>query len=632
MAVKSMGQRWIEKDVELNHGVRFPTPTSPYVFLTDLLHSSDSTHRMAGQRASTMLNNYNLYVQPASHTFQNSLAFLERMISVEQNNEIAFIENKLTQLAQLNLVETGKINEIKQFLIQMKAAPSSVDYNRFISLLNTLMLTANDFSNRLKNLTSNNNKNNIDLRANLSSSISTLIDNFKGTRNQKKYQNSYEEIIRRLTSNYIENYDCGKILMQQINNLGLNATYGEIFTTTIAIVQDALVNYLLKHGEIEYQKGELGQDKFQQELSRLEKQLRYFEMSEEAQQLKNIDANFIQKARDIFGISISTPTQKKRKYTDKYAEAFVNKQKRGFKSQLDAVRIVPKKQSFSNVSLIEELLTQLQQSRSIVTGSKNLATDAIFVTDFSGVNFQRDNLQDDIILSSLENLYKDISTTSSPQFIADQYVSTFEKLNSFLKDMQTSFIVHESTKFYLSLEHGKNREFSGREMSIFHYLDEAAYTGSFNPTVLTFMAMNLATDAIGAANKEPLETYLSIFAGLIMFDDFAVVAKNLTNQIDLSNIKNIHLYKLQSMYFPASYFLQMTYNRLLNMEQELYNDNAFRTNITVPTINYNESLKKSGIPMQTRWEMVKAEAEKNTKIKIAFGKSFLSLLEQLSAF
>jgi hypothetical protein len=134
-------------------------------------------------------------------------------------------------------------------------------------------------------------------------------------------------------------------------------------------------------------------------------------------------------------------------------------------------------------------------------------------------------------------------------------VSTFEKLNSFLKDMQTSFIVHESTKFYLSLEHGKNREFSGREMSIFHYLDEAAYTGSFNPTVLTFMAMNLATDAIGAANKEPLETYLSIFAGLIMFDDFAVVAKNLTNQIDLSNIKNIHLYKLQSMYFPASYFL-----------------------------------------------------------------------------
>ena len=63
------------------------------------------------------------------------------------------------------------------------------------------------------------------------------------------------------------------------------------------------------------------------------------------------------------------------------------------------------------------------------------------------------------------------------------------------------------------------------------------------------------------------------------------------------------------------------------MEQELYNDNAFKTDIIVPTINYNESLKNSGIPMQTRWEMVKAEAEKNTKIKIAFGKSFLSLLE-----
>lgn len=66
-------------------------------------------------------------------------------------------------------------------------------------------------------------------------------------------------------------------------------------------------------------------------------------------------------------------------------------------------------------------------------------------------------------------------------------------------------------------------------MNIFNYIEEAATTGTFSQNVLNFMAMNLATDSIGAANKNPLETYLSIFAGLLMFDDFSIIAKQLTN-------------------------------------------------------------------------------------------------------
>ena len=79
------------------------------------------------------------------------------------------------------------------------------------------------------------------------------------------------------------------------------------------------------------------------------------------------------------------------------------------------------------------------------------------------------------------------------------------------------------------MEKGVKRAYHGREMNIFNYIEEAATTGTFNQNVLNFMAMNLATDSIGAANKKPLETYLSIFAGLLMFDDFSIVAKQLTN-------------------------------------------------------------------------------------------------------
>lgn len=42
---------------------------------------------------------------------------------------------------------------------------------------------------------------------------------------------------------------------------------------------------------------------------------------------------------------------------------------------------------------------------------------------------------------------------------------------------------------------------------------------------LSFAIYNLATDALGAYLKDPLQTYLAIFAGIIMFDDFGVIAK-----------------------------------------------------------------------------------------------------------
>lgn len=174
------------------------------------------------------------------------------------------------------------------------------------------------------------------------------------------------------------------------------------------------------------------------------------------------------------------------------------------------------------------------------TGRKNLATDAIYVFEFP----EFEEIDKNPILDSLKGLYKDINSSSTPKQIAEEYIKTFEKINEYLKDIKNSFILHESTKFYLNTERGKHTSFHGREMNIFKYIEEAAYTGTIDTTVLKFMAMNLATDAIGNFNKAPLENYLSIFAGLIMFDDFAIVAKTLTNEIEFSNVKNIHFYRL----------------------------------------------------------------------------------------
>ena len=59
-----------------------------------------------------------------------------------------------------------------------------------------------------------------------------------------------------------------------------------------------------------------------------------------------------------------------------------------------------------------------------------------------------------------------------------------------------------------------------------------------------------------------MEEIFTIAAGIIMFDDFATIVKEGMGQLDFSNLHNIHLYKLQSLYFPASYIIQETANFL----------------------------------------------------------------------
>lgn len=95
---KTMGTKWILDEVELRHGVRYPTPTSPYVFLDSLTTSIYPSHRRAGQRAQTMLNDYNLYIKSESKNFNQALDFLKNMAEHERNMEIDFINEKINKL------------------------------------------------------------------------------------------------------------------------------------------------------------------------------------------------------------------------------------------------------------------------------------------------------------------------------------------------------------------------------------------------------------------------------------------------------------------------------------------------------------------------------------------------------
>jgi hypothetical protein len=164
----------------------------------------------------------------------------------------------------------------------MKSNPNAVNYTEFISLINSLLLLSEDFSARIKALTEKDSKNLVDLRANLSGSIRTLIDNFSGYRAQKS-RRSYEEIIRRLTSQFLQNTDIGEMIFSQFVKKGLDISPAEAFATVGALIQDSMVLYFEKHGLIEYQK-DLG-DNFESELKRLEKELINFSRSYDVKRL-----------------------------------------------------------------------------------------------------------------------------------------------------------------------------------------------------------------------------------------------------------------------------------------------------------------------------------------------------------
>ena len=54
-----------------------------------------------------------------------------------------------------------------------------------------------------------------------------------------------------------------------------------------------------------------------------------------------------------------------------------------------------------------------------------------------------------------------------------------------------------------------------------------------------------------------------------MFDDFELIAQDFANSLPNNKVTTIHLYRLQDLYFPSSYFLEQTYNRMTTISEAL---------------------------------------------------------------
>jgi hypothetical protein len=126
------------------------------------------------------------------------------------------------------------------------------------------------------------------------------------------------------------------------------------------------------------------------------------------------------------------------------------------------------------------------------------------------------------------------------------------------------FIYHQSLKLYTQIEEHKTAQFHGREMQAFNMMDNL-YTLEddvqlMDKDILYGALLNLDKLAIGHEALGLVENYLSIFAGLLMFDDVQTIAwdiaRTTSTQVNSNGAAyNIHLYLVNDIYVPGSLIL-----------------------------------------------------------------------------
>jgi hypothetical protein len=184
--------------------------------------------------------------------------------------------------------------------------------------------------------------------------------------------------------------------------------------------------------------------------------------------------------------------------------------------------------------------------------------------------------------------------------------------------------------------------FEGRDMIILNYLDELYAANGLaglelpQKEALEFLALNLSSLAVGGPYKSTLANYLSIFAGLLMFDDVYNMAKEadkmLKKATPYKTVKQIHLYNLNGIYVPASMLLTYTYTTMKQVENAI--DKGLAAKASIHTDKANKAaasyLANRPIPIKPEWFKLGNAASSGTTIRIIFLSNFVQLLNELS--
>lgn len=644
-----------------------------YVFFNTLQKQSYQAAHAAYDLMNSRLSN--LSDTAESKEFSAALRVLKSYADYENDEETAFILEQLSRYENIiSLMDEGPDkNSAQERLISWtsRLPRLGADPIQKINLINEMISGQDNYKQRISDIIENNllinkrkakpgKKNGKDtttaLRRNLAQSINTLMDNLTGRKREKVYK-SYEEIMRLAVKKYLDRPEFKDIVLA-----AATSQEGAFALTAIAAqVQDALVMYFQSRDAFDYHDATNQEiDNYYEEIDRLLAMVDDFGRTIAGKNLSSLSTN-----QGLMNAIIGNTSAKKDKRnirTESRTREVKNGILNAFKKQdlrsqvLQQMENIDVKQN-NNVSYLDEIYDLISRAvAGAATGKTNAATDTVLITSlhiaFPELKIKDEKFQEIQKASKiLDDIMNEQTTEIKPtaDVISKNYTERLMKAKEKLADVMDPnemFVIHESNKFYTSLEtlnlQDKNSGFSGfhgREMGLFTMIEMmgslADTEGGISKSALTTLGLNLSPDTInGPQNQDALKRYLAAMAGMIMFDDFTEATTAIINQRSQRG-RNIHLYRLNDVLVPTSYFLQQTYDVLSSLNQEISSGDAFKVNITgIPTFNYQTGIKPPanngyGTSMYERWERVREKAISSTKANISFGAAFMALIGQL---
>lgn len=635
-----------------------PVSTSnPYVYLDFLNDTGDSDVWNQAEGIVKSINT-DFSIQASTNRLQNAATFLFTIANSQRANELSFLNHKIEELETLekNKKQPEDIKTIRKRMKSLlkKSLKGGFDYIEFTRLLNLAMEKELDYKARLGSLLNNienvgerKNKN-LGLLEGLQTEVLTLIDLLNGEKKSLKNTTmAYSRIMPEIIYKYLQEH-ATNIIFNDRQTVAAGLVELSIKFRLYLEKEKALKNF---HKDDKNAQEDINgrikilSDKFQE----------FLKTDQDAQNFLQGTYN-ISYYRDLaktFGFNSLLENNKTNK---KYKALKFSTLK--FNDQYDENQIVFSS-DLSDTSISETLSKVLNKMMGTKPGSAiNSAADAFLgsikatydINDPTSIANQQliqtatgnmTNILQQFSQqrSDRENFYKNVTNMN------DQLEQTLKELDAHILGEDQGFIIHESTKYYQSIEQGYggqyNRQkkqfdygFHGRTLAILNYIDtmnsiSQSISGEnflgLDKNSLYFTAINLSSNAVASGMANKLEQIFSLAASLIMFDDTSVIVKEATKQLEFSNITNLHLYNLQGIYVPASYIIEQSARFLSGLQTT---GNAAIAEITVPSLSVNEAQKGT----EEEWERLKSAAISGTKISIRFFLNFNNFLVQLGKY
>lgn len=607
---------------------------------------------------------------------KNALDFLLTVADNERNKELQVIKDYKDQLADL-FPKDPHINKIlSQFNSSLIENPDQVQefYLYLTKYINTIRQGAEDYTNRLNSFLVHNNKKMNELQqddyrfrglSDLEGTFNNLIGT--ATRAQEKAQTQYLPKIRDAALQFI-------LQSNLINQIQSGADFAALFSVIQLDLEKKCQDMLYK-----LNKADLTDLAIDGELDTIINEYLNASGEQDTKLQKVIQANndelvrILDSAKNILGIKqIKDSSEQAKRQLQSIARTNllspeislrkkIQASSKNLKWLLDELQLLQfsiTTQQNAHGNLFE--LIQIVQEGNTIKVKGNTGTDIINLGSFD-FNLTPTNIQSQFRekLQNIEHALTDFETqkrkgrfdhrTRATKAMNDAVNSQIKEMNNLLKtqknlDIQNLFVYHESLKLYKSAETNESKGFHGRDMLILNYIDDMYSANNLaklelpDRNTLYFLALNLGAGAVAADKKDDLVNYLSIFAGLLMFDDIYNMAKEAQASLLMGHyrspgkVKQIHLYNLNGVYVPSSMILTSMYMIMSELNEQAFEGTAAKAQISTSGANQAISnyLGVRPKPLYRQWAPLADAASSGTNIRIQLLSGFTSLVTQLS--